>query len=131
MSDLDVYYAGAEVSVALSYLGLIKDKATLDYIKNNSCTMFKHPNGRELSYLELLDFLPEEEVVKNKDVIKIEVAFDQNLTEDQIKNLLGDRKFYRILDSIESLTENEINLLFQLLKLKGKLDEDGERSNDS
>jgi len=127
MSDLDVYYAGAEVGIALSYLGYIKDTATLDYIKNNTSSLFKHPNGKNLTYSELLDLLPEDDVKSTNSIninsIKIEVKVDQNLTEEDIRNILGERKFFRLLDSLESLDNNEINLVFQLLKIRGKIND--------
>jgi len=123
MSDLDVYYAGADVGISLAYLGLVKDPATLDYIKSNSNTntLFKHPNGKELSFLELLNFLPEDDVIK-EDHIKVDVKIDHSLTEEIIKNILGERKFFRLLDGLESLDDTEISLVFQLLNLKGKID---------
>ena len=59
MSELDAYYAGSEVGLALAYMGMIKDQNTLDYIKHNITAIFKHPSGKELTYLELLNMLPE------------------------------------------------------------------------
>jgi len=129
MSDLDVYYAGADVGIALAYLGIVKDPATLNYIKNNPSTLFKHPNGKELTYLELLNFLPEDDFIK-EDLIKVDVRVDHSLTEEGIKAILGERKFFRLLDGLESLEDTEINLVFQLLKLKGKIDGKGSEDRE-
>jgi hypothetical protein len=129
MTELDVYYTPPEVGMALSYLGFIQDESTLHAIDIKPCPMFKHPNGKELSYFEFLAFLPQENTVVKKDIKenkeqitekteKIEnpqiILFD----EAQIKELLGDRKYFRVSDAIETLKGDELVIVAQLLKLR-------------
>ena len=123
MTELDIYYAGAEVGIALSYLGLIQDQSSLYYVKGAPCPVFKHPNGKELNYFELLGFLPEENTVVKKEVKEIknqvpDAAILLSMDEDQIKELLGDRKYFRISDAIETLKGEELVIVAQLLKLR-------------
>jgi len=120
MSELDIYYAGPEVGIALSYLGLIQDHTSIEYIKSAPCTLYKHTNGKELSYLEFLSLLPEtttNNTVTASEVKKPSQAQD-SLTEEQIKEFLGDRKYYRICDAIENFQKEDLVAVAQLLKLR-------------
>ena len=120
MTELDTYYAGAEVGIALAYLGMIKDPNTIGYIKNNPCTLFRHTNGRELTCIELLSLLPESDT-------KIEInetETNQQITSfGQLKEKLGERKYYRLLDAFEGLQSDEVNLIRSWLKITPSQDD--------
>lgn len=141
MTELDSYYAGSDVGIALAYLGLLKDPDTLAYIKNNPSTLYKHPNGNELSVIELLNLLPEDRENREKQKeqeeqkeqkeqemsdaqekikdVSIEIDEDKKpVSEDQIRQILGDRKYYRVLDVIETLSKDESDLVTRLIKSK-------------
>jgi len=150
MSELDAYYAGSEVGLALAYMGMIKDQNTLDYIKHNITAIFKHPSGKELTYLELLNMLPEK--IPDKDISLIsqikdnkenkEVKLENGLTEEQIrdqrnqdliriKDRLGERKYFRLLDAFEYLKIEEFDAAINLLKLIQKDQKDQKDSRGS
>ncbi len=122
MTEIDIYYAGPEVGLALHYLGLVHDRDSLRYIQDNPDTMFKHPNGKELSFTELLQMLPDDTVsapVLEKSVECLEAKDSYSgKTECEIKELLGERKYYRLLDAIETLEPHESAIVTQLMNLK-------------
>jgi hypothetical protein len=126
MTELDVCYTAPEVGMALSYLGLVYDEYTLYSIDIKPCPMFKHPNGKELSYFEFLALLPQENTVVKKETKENKENKEQAteppptliLDEAQIKELLGDRKYFRISDAIETLKGDELVIVAQLLKLR-------------
>jgi hypothetical protein len=126
MTELDVCYTAPEVGMALSYLGLVYDEYTLHSIDIKPCPMFKHPNGKELSYFEFLALLPQENAVVKKETKENKENNEQateppstfTLDEDQIKELLGDRKYFRISDAVETLKGDELVIVAQLLKLR-------------
>jgi hypothetical protein len=123
MTELDVCYTAPEVGMALSYLGLVYDEYTLHSIDIKPCPMFKHPNGKELSYFEFLALLPQENAVVKKEIKENKEQATEPpptliLDEAQIKELLGDRKYFRISDAIETLKGDELVIVAQLLKLR-------------
>jgi len=131
MTDLDVYYASSEVGLALAYLGMVTDQSTLEYIKNKlkseGSTLFKHSNGRELNCVELLNLLPDEmpiEQAKPKPKENPPIQVESNITEEEIKQKLGERKYYRLLDAFETIQLEDFNFVTHLLKLKFQPTED-------
>lgn len=123
MTELDVYYANPEVGIALAYLGLIKDKDTLKYVMNNSCVLFKHQNGKEFTLVELLNIIPNERLPN--------CLIDLPEDEDEIKRLIGVRKYFRLLDAIELIQESDEGLkLFEREKEKKKEKEEKEEKKE-
>lgn len=118
MTELDVYYAGADVGLALDFLGCIKDRNLAEYTKNNKGTLYKHINGKELTYADLINILPETEVSTKPIKNQLRIEGDVTLTEDQIKNALGERKYYRLLDAFEHLNTDDLGFVLHLLKEK-------------
>ena len=119
MTDLDVYYAGPDVGLALAFLGMIQDKSTLDYVKNMTpMILYKHGNGNNLTCIELLNILPDENGFKiEKKEDKKEKG--ENYTLDQIRDRLGERTFYRLLDLLENLqTPEDIRIIINALQSK-------------
>jgi len=134
MTELDVYYAGAEVGISLAYLDLIKDRDTYKYILSNPCTLFKHQNGNELTFIELLNLLPENsikvetKIEKEEKVEEIKVEETKveeiGIGEEQIKKNIGDRNYYRLLDAIDVIQGSEMGV--ELFRLKTKVVKDEE-----
>jgi hypothetical protein len=117
MSELDIYYAGPEVGISLYCLGLLQDQSSVEYIKSAPCTFFKHPNGKELTYIEFLSLLPDPNPSVLDEKPKQQPK-SQNITEEQIKSILGDRKYYRVCDVVETLQLEDLAIVAQFLKLK-------------
>lgn len=128
MTDLDVYYAGPEVGLALAFLGMIQDPSTLDYVKNtaNSSILYKHGNGRTFTCLELLNMLPQDFNIikevqeKEKEVVEDNKEPEKEITWDDLKQAIGERSYYRLLDLMESLNTKE-TIEATISALKGKL----------
>lgn len=117
MGDLDVYYV-PEVGVALEYFGLISDPSTLETMALNPAYVFVTTDQKTLSYKELLQLLPDDKTIR--ELTKKEIA---SLTEDDLKLKLGDRKFFKVMDIIESFTKDDLNaLLGHLTFIKTQID---------
>jgi len=116
MGDLDVYYA-PEVGVALEFLGLVEDLSTLDHISVTPAYLFASGEGKFVTYKEFLYLLPDDKTTV-KDVKK-EVLEKQLLysTEKELKEKVGDRKYYRIMDALEGISVNELDTVIGYLNL--------------
>jgi len=117
MGDLDVYYA-PEVGIALDYLGLVEDRSTSDHISNTPVFLFSTQDGKSISYKELLYLLPDDKTTVKE--VKKEVEKNTSVlysTEKELKEKVGDRKFYRILDATEGITVNELDTVIGYLNL--------------
>jgi len=113
MGDLDVYYA-PEVGVALEFLGLIEDISTLDHIEMTPAYLFSSQDGKYLTYKELVYLLPDDKTTV-KDVQQDTKLFFS--TDKDLKEKVGDRKYYRIIDAIEGITINELDTVIGYLNL--------------
>lgn len=121
MTEIDVYYANEiGVGVALAHLNMIKDPTLLNFITSDANSyLYKHTNGKKLTYSELLNILPENEVIKPKveKTNNLDVG-PEGLTETQIKEILGERKYYKLLDAFDSLEADELGVALNLIKNK-------------
>jgi hypothetical protein len=115
MGDLDVFYA-PDVGVALEYLGQVEDPGTLETINSNPAYLFVTKENKYLSYKELLNLLPDDKHTV-KDIAKKEAIL---ITENDLKYKLGERKFYRMIDVIENLTQPEIDAVMGYLNFVKK-----------
>jgi hypothetical protein len=121
MGDLDVYYA-PEVGVALEYLGMIEDMATSDHISMTPVFLFSSQDGKYISYSELLYLLPDDKTTLKE--VKQSVEQEKNITatvlystEKELKEKVGERKYYRILDAVEGIAVNELDTVVGYLNL--------------
>jgi hypothetical protein len=120
MTDLDVYYAGPEVGLALAVLGMIQDPSTMDYVKNmaHNAVLYRHGNGKNLTCLELVNLLPDENGFRVVEKEAKEVK-KESYTWEQLKERLGDRTYYRLLDLMGDLkTHEEIQIAINALQNK-------------
>jgi len=109
MGELDVFYA-PDVGVALEFLGQIEDPSTIDTLNANPAYLFITKEGKYLSYKEIIGLLPDDKLLV-KEVVKKSTL----LTGEELRYKLGERKFYRVMDAIESLDAEELESLSKYL----------------
>lgn len=117
MGELDVFYA-PEVGIALEYFGLLEDPMSKETIEMNPPYVFVTHDNKSLTYKELLTLLPDDTPIKNlakKETIAI--------SEDDLKLKVGERKFFKIMDILETFNKIDLEYLIgHLTFLKKELD---------
>jgi len=122
MGDLDVYYA-PEVGVALEYLGMVEDMATSDHISMTPVFLFSSQDGKYISYSELLHLLPDDKTTLKEVKQSVDKEKENTIatilysTEKELKEKVGERKYYRILDALEGIAVNELDTVVGYLNL--------------
>jgi len=123
MGELDVYYA-PDVGVALEFLGKLEDSAISDTMDSNPAYLVVTKEGKFLSYKELIRLLPDD-----KDTVKDIVQQSSLVTGEGLRSKLGERKFYRVMDTIETLDREELGALAIYLNFVQKEFEKNEQVN--